>query len=70
MQWLTSINVVLSVFAEVPPYSVQAVTTGLFPLFVDAKSLLQYRKANLKFFFSAESKTAPCIMCPEISALF
>ena len=39
VQWLTPINVALSVFAEVPlNYSIETATTGLFPQFVDAKS--------------------------------
>ena len=48
--WLTPVNVALSVFAEVPPYSLEAVKTGLFPESADAPGLLKDRRATLKSF--------------------
>ena len=44
-QWVTPINAALSVYAKVPPYRVEAVQTGHFPDFVDARKLLQERRA-------------------------
>ena len=65
-QWVTPINVALSVYAEVPPYSVEAVQTGYFPDSVVARKLLEERKASLKDFFTLESKAAACILCSEV----
>ena len=65
-QWVTPINVALSVYAEVPPYSVEAVQTGYFPDSVDVRKLLEERKASLKDFFTLESKAAVCILCSEV----
>ena len=45
-QWVSPINVALSVYAEVPPSCVQAVQTGHFPDSVDALKLLQERRAT------------------------
>ena len=66
LQWMTPINVALDMFSEVPPYSFEAVKTGHYPDSVDARKLLQERKATLRDFFSAESTTAPCILCSEV----
>ena len=63
---MTPINVALSVYVEVPPYSVEAVQTGYFPDSVDARKLLEERKASLKDFFTLESKAAACILCSEV----
>ena len=41
LHWMSPINVSLSVFAEVAPYSIEAVKTGQFPHSVDARKLLQ-----------------------------
>ena len=49
---MTPINVALSVYAEVPPYAVEAVQTAYFPDSVDARKLLKERKASLKDFFT------------------
>ena len=70
IQWLTPINIALSAFAEVPPYSLEAIRTGHFPQSVDSRKLLQDRKAGLKSFFTAESKNAPCVMCTEVPSAF
>ena len=61
VQWLLPFNIVLSVFAEVPPYSDEAVTTGSFSQSVDISMLIRDRKTNLKSFFINETKIAPCI---------
>ena len=66
VQWMSPVNVALSVFAEVSPYSIQAVKTSHYPDSVDARKLLQGRKAGLRDFFTSESKTAPCIVCSEV----
>ena len=39
-QWVISIHAALSVCAKVPPHCVQAVLTGHFPDYVDARKLL------------------------------
>ena len=59
-------NVALSVFAEVLPYSIEAVKASHSPDSVDARKLLQGRKGGLRDFFTSESKTAPCIVCSEV----
>ena len=66
VQWMSPVNVALSVFAEVSPYSIEAVKTSHYPDSVDARKLLQGRKAGLRDFFTSESKTAPCIVCFEV----
>ena len=40
LQWMTPTNVAVSVFAEWPPYPVEAVKTGRFPDYVDAQKPL------------------------------
>ena len=70
VQWLSPINIALSVFAEVSPYSFEAVTAGSFPQSVDKGMLIRDRKTNLKSFFTNETKNAPRIMCPEVLATF
>ena len=51
-QWVKPINAALSVYAEVPPYCVEAVRAGHFPDSVDARKLLQERRASAKEFYS------------------
>ena len=48
---MSPVNVTLSVFAEVSPYSIEAVKTSHYPDSVDARKLLQGRKAGLRDFF-------------------
>ena len=60
----------VSVFAEVPPDSCEAVKSGSFPDSVNAQALLKDRSATLKRFFTTLSKTAPCISCSEVPASF
>ena len=66
VQWMSPVNVALSVFAKVSPYSIEAVKTSHYPDLVDARKLLQGRKADLRDFFTSESGTAPSIVCPEV----
>ena len=40
VQWMLPVNVVLNVFAEVSPYSIEAVKTSHYPDSVDARKLL------------------------------
>ena len=47
IQWLTPINIALGVFAEVPPYPIDAVKTGQFPDTVDVRKLLKEQKTGL-----------------------
>ena len=61
VQWLSPINIALKVFADVPSYSDEAVTTGSFSQSVDISMLKRDRKTNLKSFFTNETKNAPCI---------
>ena len=51
VQWMSPVNIAFGVFAEVSPYSIEAVKTSHYPDFVDARKLLQGRKAGLKDFF-------------------
>ena len=66
LQLMSPVNVALSVFAEVSPYSIEAVKTSYYPDSVDARKLLRGRKAGLKDSFTSESRTAPCIVCSEV----
>ena len=66
VQWMWPVNVARNVFAEVSPYSVEAVKTSHYLDSVDARKLLQGRKAGLRDFFTSESRTAPCIPCSEV----
>ena len=65
-QWVTPINAALSVYAEVPSYSVEAVQTSQFSDLVDAQNLLKERRTSLKDFFTLGSNAAACILCSEI----
>ena len=64
-QWVTPINAALSVYAEVPPYCVEAAQTGHFPDSVDTRKLFQERRASLIEFFTLGSKAAACILCSK-----
>ena len=64
----------LSVYADVAPYSVEALKTcsSLSPA-VDARSLLLDRTARLKHFFTLQtlqSKEAPCIVATHVQPEF
>ena len=61
-QWLSPKNVALSVHAEVPPYTIDAVKEKAFPKNVDIQQALLKRK-QLRDFFTEESKFSPCIVC-------
>ena len=61
---MTPINVALSVYAEAPPYSVEAVQKGHFPD-LDAQNLLKEGRTSSKDFFTLRSKAAACILCSE-----
>jgi len=61
-QWLSPKNIALSVHAEVPPYTVDAVKEKAFPNNVDIEQALLKRK-QLRDFFTEESKLSPCIAC-------
>ena len=50
--WLSPENVALSVFAEVPPYSCEAVKSGSFPDSVNARSRTERLQSNSKDFFN------------------
>ena len=65
-QWMTPINVALNMYAEVPPYCVEAVQTGHFPDSEDARKLLQERSASLKEFFTLGYIAAGCILYSEV----
>ena len=59
-------NVALSVFAKILPYSIEAVKTSHYPDSVEARKPLQGRKAGLRDFFTSESRTALCMGCSEV----
>ena len=61
-QWLSPNNIALSVHAEVPPYTVDAVKEKAFPKNVDIPQALLKRK-QLRDFFTEESKFTRCIAC-------
>ena len=65
VQWMSPVNIALSVFAEVSPYF-QNLLTSHYPDFVDARKLLQGQKAGLRDFLASESRTASCIVCSEV----
>ena len=66
VQWMSRVNVALNVFAEVSLYSIEAVKMSHYPDSVVARKLLQGRKADLRDFFTSESRTTPCIVCSEV----
>ena len=66
VQWMSPVNVALSVLAEVSPYCIEAVKMSHYPDSVVARKLLQGRKADLRDFFTSESRTTPCIVCSEV----
>ena len=61
-QWLSPKNIALSVHAEVPPYTVNAVKEKAIPKNVDIQQMLLKRK-QLRDFFTEKSKFSPCIAC-------
>ena len=61
-QWLSPKNVALSVHAEVPSYTVDAVKEKAFPKNVDIQQALCKRK-QLRDFFTEENKFSTCITC-------
>ena len=63
---MSPVNIALSVFVKVSPYSIEAVKTSHYRDCVDARKPLQGRKAGLRDFFTSESRIAPCIVCSEV----
>ena len=61
-KWFSPINVALSVYAEVPPYSLEAVSSSSFPTSVNIKAFLPEPKRRLRHFFTTKSEEAPCIV--------
>ena len=61
-QWLSPKIIALSVHAEVPPYTVDAVKEMAVSKNVDIQQALLKRK-QLRDFFTEESKFSPCIAC-------
>ena len=53
---MSPVNVVLSVFAEVSPYSIEAVKISHYTDSVDARKLLQGRKAGLRDFLQVRAE--------------
>ena len=69
-KWLSPINVALSVYAEVPPYSLEAVSSsGSFPTSVNIEAFPE-PKRRLKHFFTTRSKEAFCIAAADLSPAF
>ena len=70
-QWLSWKNVALSVYAEVPPYTVEATKTSTnLPQAIDVVYLLQNRSARLKHFFTQKNKDTPYIALSNINFTF
>ena len=63
---MSPVNAAFSVFVEVSPYSIEALKTSHSPDSVDARKLLQGRKASIRDFFTSESRTVPSIACSEV----
>ena len=61
-QLLSPKNIALSVHAESPPYTFDAVKEKAFPKNADIQQTLLKRK-QLRDFFTEESKFSPCIAC-------
>ena len=68
LQRLTPIDIAPRVFAEVPTRTVEAVKTGSFPDYLNARGLLKDQSASLKSFFTTLSETTPFISCSKVSA--
>ena len=70
-QWLSPTNVALSVYAEVPPYSLRAVTASQsFLDSIDIATVLINSKWRLKRFSIKRSKEAPCISASHLNLAF
>ena len=69
-KWLSPINVALSVYAEVPPFSLEAVSSSAsFPTSVNIEAFPE-PKRRLRHFFTTRSKEAPCIASADLSPAF
>ena len=64
--WLSPINVALSVYGGTHSYSVEAVKVCMIPDIVDIKSHLMDRTTRQKYFFTTQTKKAPCISYSRI----
>ena len=69
-QWLSPKNVALSVHANEPTYSIEAVKAGSQPPQVNIETCLMNRSSNLKHFFTTQSKEPPCISLNQVSSQF
>ena len=70
-KWLSPVNVALSVYAEIPPYSLEAVSSSeSFSDSVDIGTLLSDPKQRLRHFFTKQSKEAPCISASHLNHSF
>ena len=70
-KWLSPVNVALSVYAETPPYSVEAVSfSESFPDSVEIRTLLSDPRKRLRHFFTKQSKEAPCISASHLNPSF
>ena len=70
-KWLSPKNVALSVYAKVPPFSLEAIRySESFADAVDVVALLNDPKCRLKHFFTKESKEAPCISASLVKPEF
>ena len=65
VQWMSPVYVALSVFAEVSPYSIKAVKTSHCPHSVDARKLLQGRKAGLRDFSQVRAEPLLASYAPK-----
>ena len=70
-KWLLPTNVALSVYAQVPPYSLEAVSSSAsFPTSVNIEAFPQKTKRRLRHFFTTRSKEAPCIAAADLGPAF
>ena len=67
-KWLSPVNVALNVYAETPPYGVEAVSfSESFPDFLEIRTLLNDPKKSLRHFFTKQSQEAPCISASHLN---
>ena len=68
-QWLNPKNIALSVYAEVPTFTLEAVKEKTFPKQINIEQRL-WKRGTLRDFFTEGSKMAPCITSVSVLLTF
>ena len=68
-QWLNPKNIALSVHAEVPPFTLEAVKEKTFPKQINMEQML-WKRGTLRDFFTEDNKMAPCITSVSVLQMF